>query len=231
MKVQLHSHALLNRTRLILLVVVPALLPLGALALFAWLPNPLLKYFFFTKGWMAWTLTEYAIHRWSFHEKKIKGNKERGLLNHTYHHTHPTDMIITPFMRSMAIVAFILSVWSLLQGPVLLTYFTGWLSGLALYSLMHYFLHQSIAVKIFPTLVKQHIWHHTKYADKCFGVSTTFWDRVFKTLPAEFGMLPERTIRFYYANDALSESSLANVVRLLHAGKMAPMKVQDISTN
>jgi sterol desaturase/sphingolipid hydroxylase (fatty acid hydroxylase superfamily) len=216
MKTQTSTFSLFNRTRLILLVVVPALLPLGAIALFAWLPTPLLKYFFFTKGWMAWTLTEYAIHRWSFHEKKHKGNKERDLFNHTYHHTHPTDMIITPFMRGLAVLTLILSVWSLFQGPVLLTYATGWLSGLALYSMLHYFLHQSIAVKIFPTLVKQHIWHHTKYADKCYGVSTIFWDKVFNTLPKEFKQLPEHAIRFYYKHESMEQNKIEKIVLKLY---------------
>jgi len=216
MKTQSHTTSLVNRTRLILLVVVPALLPLGAMAFFAWLPTALLKYFFFTKGWMAWTLTEYAIHRWSFHEKKTKGNRDRDMFNHTYHHTHPTDMIITPFMRSLALLTLILAVWSLFQGPVLLTYFTGWLSGLALYSMMHYFLHQSIAVKIFPTLVKQHIWHHTKYADKCYGVSTIFWDKVFKTLPAEFKQLPEQAIRFYYKHESMEQNKIDTIVHKLY---------------
>jgi sterol desaturase/sphingolipid hydroxylase (fatty acid hydroxylase superfamily) len=216
MKNQQSSPAFINRTRLILLVVIPALLPLGAMAFFAWIPTPLLKYFFFTKGWMAWTLTEYAIHRWSFHHKQDKGNRERDLFNHTYHHTHPADMIITPLMRSLALVALGLSAWSLLQGPVLLTYFTGWLSGLALYSIMHYFLHQSIAVKIFPTLVKQHIWHHTKYADKCFGVSTIFWDRAFKTLPKEFKQLPVNAIRFYYKHESMEQNKIERIVHKLY---------------
>ncbi len=229
MKAQIIHASSISRARLLLLVIVPALLPLGAIVAFAWLPAPLLKYFFFTKGWMAWTLTEYGIHRWAFHKKQPKVNRERDLFNHTFHHTHPADMIITPFMRSLAIVVFVLSIWSLFQGPVLLTYFTGWLSGMAIYSLMHYFLHQSVAAKVFPNLVKAHIWHHTKYANKCFGVCTTFWDRIFKTLPAEFGLLPERSIRFFYADAALTEPSVAKMLYLLNDNKIALKTGQDIT--
>lgn len=221
--------ACVARTRLLLLGVIPALLPLGAIACYQWLPPALLKYFFFTKGWVAWTFTEYCIHRWAFHEKQDKRNKQRDLFNHLHHHTHPADMQITPLMRLAAVVVIASGIWSLLAGPVWLAYFTGWLFGLSLYSIMHYLLHQSYASLLFPNIVKQHIWHHCRYHNLCFGVSTTFWDRVFKTLPAEFGNLPERTIRFYYADAALSESSLAKIMLRLNKGKQTRLKVPDFS--
>ncbi|HSC54149.1 MAG TPA: sterol desaturase family protein [Phnomibacter sp.] len=211
----------MNRTRLILAVVIPALLPLGAMAFFKWLPAPVLKYFLFTKGIMAWTLTEYSIHRWAYHTKKEKANQERDMFNHLYHHTHPGDMLITPWMRLLALAAFGFAIWSLVAGPVLLTYLTGFVAGLAAYSLMHYFLHQPIAATIIPKLVKQHIWHHTKYSNKCFGVCTTFWDRVFKTQPAEFRELPETAIRFYYKHEDAKANDVSKIVRKLCAGRMA----------
>jgi 4-hydroxysphinganine ceramide fatty acyl 2-hydroxylase len=217
----------LNRTRLILLVAIPALLPLGAIALYNWLPVLLLKYFFFTKGWIAWTLTEYSMHRWAFHEKLEKRDNPKDPFNHLQHHTHPGDMLITPVMRGLGILAVGFAIWSLSSGPVLLTYFTGWLCGLALYSFMHYFLHQPVAARIVPNLVRQHIWHHCKYPDKCFGVCTTFWDNAFKTLPADFHALPESRIRFYYAHHCLPAMQIHAVIHdLNNHSKALPEKIK-----
>ena len=54
------TRLLLLRTRFLLFTVTPALLPLGGLVLYTWLPEALLKYFFFTKGWVPGPLLNIA---------------------------------------------------------------------------------------------------------------------------------------------------------------------------
>ena len=209
-------HAIISRTKLILIVVIPALLPLGGLLFRAWLPEPLLKYFFFTKGLVAWTLTEYIMHRWAFHGNEDHGRgKETDRYRHHHHHTHPSDIAITTWMRILAVAVMLLSLLGLMFWGYWIAYPLGWLTGLAAYSVMHYILHQSFAVKWLPNLVRQHIWHHCKYPNKCYGITSTFWDRIFKTQPAEFKMLPEKIIRFYYQEEGLSQEETEEVVKRL----------------
>lgn len=76
---------------------------------------------------------------------------------------------------------------------------------------MHWFVHQHYSANIFPNLVKQHIWHHCKYTNKCFGVTSIFWDKLFKTLPAEFKNLPQKSIDFYYTKEQLDEETLGKL--------------------
>lgn len=215
----------IQRTRILLCVIIPALLPLGGIALFQWLPTAVLKYFFFSKGIVAWTFTEYCAHRWAFHGRPNKSSRDRDMFNHTYHHTHPADMIITPFVRLLCAAVLIAAAWGLVAGSVWVAYPLGWLSGLASYLFMHYFLHQPAAVKYVPSLVKQHIWHHCKYHDKCFGVVSTFWDRVFKTQPAHFRELPEKMVRFYYSHHQLGEPYIEMIKHRLAAKSWTVVKL------
>ena len=55
--------------------------------------------------------------------------------------------------------------------------------GYLLYSFVHRATHVAKPPKNFKYIWKHHSLHHFKYPDKAFGVSTTFWDRVFGTMP------------------------------------------------
>jgi 4-hydroxysphinganine ceramide fatty acyl 2-hydroxylase len=59
----------------------------------------------------------------------------------------------------------------------------GIIVGYIAYDLMHYFLHfSSPKAGYLRYLKKYHMQHHYKNGQEGFGVSSTFWDHVFKTL-------------------------------------------------
>lgn len=203
------------RAKLILTGAIPALIPWGPVFLSGYLPDLLFRYFLFTKGWVAWTLIEYCMHRWAFHGHQGKGSKQKDIFNHNHHHTHPENMILNNLHRTLSVLLVLFCCTSLFAGPAWLVYPAGLVSGASVYILMHWFIHQGIATRFFPVLVRQHIWHHCKYPNKCFGVTSIFWDRLFKSLPVNFGLLPERIIRFYYAHEALPEEELIKTMARL----------------
>ena len=205
------------RAKMILMVVIPALIPFGAILFYNVLPTLATRYFLFTKGWVAWTLIEYCMHRWTFNRDRHDDGKREYPYNHNHHHAHPDNLRLNAMHRSIGFTVILASLATLFTGPVLLSYIAGLLSGGALYILMHWFLHRHFASYIFPSLVRQHIWHHCKYPNKCYGVTSTFWDKAFKTLPAEFKTLPEKVIRSYYKHEGLDEEVLSKMEKRINA--------------
>jgi hypothetical protein len=154
---------------------------------------------FFT-GWVGWTFSEYMTHRYLMYAAK----KENWIIdfNHTYHHTHPTNIKISGTQRRFllvgCIILLILCIW-------MNNYFTlaaGFLCGFPGYTLMHFFLHQKNAQIFFGKLVKYHIYHHCKYPDKCFGISVTWWDDIFGTIPVNPGVINDRIMDFYFMHES-----------------------------
>jgi sterol desaturase/sphingolipid hydroxylase (fatty acid hydroxylase superfamily) len=67
---------------------------------------------------------------------------------------------------------------------------------------MHFLLHQKAAQNFFKKLVKYHIYHHCKYHDKCYGVSVTWWDDLFGTVPGKSCSVSQRIINFYFNKES-----------------------------
>ncbi|HSK14075.1 MAG TPA: sterol desaturase family protein, partial [Phnomibacter sp.] len=176
------------------------------------------------KGWVAWTLVEYCMHRWAFHKDSKDEKKDKKQNNHDHHDKHPQDINITGIHLALGSMIIFAGIYSLFQGPLLITYFAGFFSGGAVYMLMHWLLHQHYTSSLFPLLVKQHIWHHCKYPDKCYGVTTLFWDKTFKTLPLEFRTLPEKIIRFYYHHEGLDDDKIFQLERRINRTKKAEVQ-------
>ena len=62
-------------------------------------------------------------------------------------------------------------------------FFPGFFLGYLFYSFLHRATHVSKPPKRFKYLWKHHSLHHYKHPDKAFGVSNTFWDHIFGTMP------------------------------------------------
>ncbi|MCW3117201.1 MAG: fatty acid hydroxylase, partial [Chitinophagaceae bacterium] len=91
-------------------------------------------------------------------------------------------------------------------------YFTlvdGFVTGFTCYSFMHIMLHMKWSGKLFPQLHEFHIHHHCKYPDKCFGITFTWWDHLFGTIPLKDAAITERIRAFYYKNEN-SNRAIAN---------------------
>ncbi|MGZ3952699.1 MAG: sterol desaturase family protein [Flavisolibacter sp.] len=158
-------------------------------------------------GWCTWTFIEYILHRFWMHDRDSGSRMSE---YHQYHHTHPTERVITnthrvlmvAILAMLALVAFYLDNY--------FTLFVGFCFGTEGYFLMHEMIHLKVGQRLFGKLVRYHIYHHCKYPNTCYGVSVTWWDDLFKTVPAA-PILTQRIIDFYFnGNTKDSKSPLMN---------------------
>jgi sterol desaturase/sphingolipid hydroxylase (fatty acid hydroxylase superfamily) len=119
----------------------------------------------FAGGFVAWTLAEYAIHRWVLHYLLPT--------QHSLHHASPNEPIIHIFWQIWVCFGFAY----FLVGPAFLE---GSLVAYAWYLFAHYGAHHSRDT-LPASLVKHHNIHH-KFSNRNFGVSTMLWDRLFGTI-------------------------------------------------
>jgi sterol desaturase/sphingolipid hydroxylase (fatty acid hydroxylase superfamily) len=131
-------------------------------------------------GAFAFSLVEYAIHRWLFHSS----SSFMSALHHT-HHASPQGPTSLPCISS-AVVSLVL--WRLAVdavGPGIAAFFLcGFFGWYFVYAALHHFEHHT-AINHLPSRWLQRRWanhtlHHRR-ADTNFGVTTSLWDRVFRT--------------------------------------------------
>jgi sterol desaturase/sphingolipid hydroxylase (fatty acid hydroxylase superfamily) len=136
-------------------------------------------------GCFVFTLVEYAIHRWGFHS-------DASFMTpiHQEHHDIPLNRTALPFFTSPGASLILWSIFRPLLGQEIACFFlSGVLAGYFCYSLLHHIEH-NVRVKrglrrIPPFSWLQarwaaHVVHH-RLSDKNYGVTTSFWDRVFGT--------------------------------------------------
>jgi len=137
-------------------------------------------------GWLAWTLTEFTLHRWVFHYKGPKAWQRRFyFIAHGVHHDYPQDAkrLVMPLGISVPVgLSFFLIADALAARPIACAMFVGFVSGYLLYDGIHYFTHHLKARgRIGKFLKKHHMVHHHTGVDGLYGVSSPLWDFVFRT--------------------------------------------------
>lgn len=127
-------------------------------------------------GVAAWTLIEYAVHRFILH------GLEPFLSWHAEHHERPTALMSTPTLLSTSLVASLVFLPGLLAAGLwrasALT--LGVTAGYLAYSLTHHATHHWRSRG--PWMTRRKRWHarHHHMAG-CYGVSCSFWDRLLGT--------------------------------------------------
>ena len=128
-------------------------------------------------GYMAWGLSEYAFHRWLYHQP-------HGMLadGHRIHHEDPVVLIAMPWFM---IPTTIFGLWYLCSVMLRLPFFAaglaGWLAGSVWYGVVHHSHHHwAMRNPWLRTLRVSHRIHH-QFPEWDFGVTTRLWDRVFGT--------------------------------------------------
>lgn len=116
-------------------------------------------------GAIAWTISEYAVHRFVLHDLM--------LTFHNKHHARPHEIIAEPIWKIWAVFAAVY----LVAGGVILA---GGLLAYTWYLFVHHCAHHA-RTALPAALLKHHDGHH-RYATRNFGVSTTLWDHVFGTV-------------------------------------------------
>jgi sterol desaturase/sphingolipid hydroxylase (fatty acid hydroxylase superfamily) len=139
-------------------------------------------------GIVAWTLTEYWLHRTFFHwEPDAKWGPTMHFFVHGVHHKWPRDKyrLVMPPAVSITLFFGFLAIWWLLLGDYGLAFHAGFVVGYMAYDLTHYYVHHGKPkLTYFKKLRRHHMSHHfnDKYKEARFGVSTRIWDRVFGTM-------------------------------------------------
>ncbi|PSS29014.1 Dihydroceramide fatty acyl 2-hydroxylase [Actinidia chinensis var. chinensis] len=139
-------------------------------------------------GVFVWTLLEYSLHRFLFHIRTTSywGNTIHYLL-HGCHHKHPMDGLRLVFPPAGAVILAV-PLWSMVKlvapssiAPALMG---GGLLGYIMYDCTHYYVHHGKPAKgVSSSLKRYHMNHHFRIQDKGFGITSSFWDIVFGTLP------------------------------------------------
>jgi sterol desaturase/sphingolipid hydroxylase (fatty acid hydroxylase superfamily) len=139
----------------------------------------------FAVGFVAWTLSEYWLHRTLFHwQPGGKLGEQFHFLVHGVHHKWPSDryrLVMPPWVNLTLLV--------IVATPVLLitpTYgwglLAGYVFGYMVYDVMHYWLHHGRFQSTYMKRLKaHHMNHHHNPKPRKYGVSFMVWDHVFGT--------------------------------------------------
>lgn len=146
-------------------------------------------------GIFIWTLSEYLLHRFVFHMPAHGKRMERIVfLFHGVHHAQPQckTRLVMPPVVSLPLAAifyglFVLIIQYILRGAGWVApLFTGFGIGYLAYDLTHYATHHfPMRSGYMKYLKRNHMQHHYKTPHKRFGVTSSIWDWVFGTLPAD----------------------------------------------
>ncbi|EOZ98528.1 putative fatty acid hydroxylase [Indibacter alkaliphilus LW1] len=155
-------------------------------------------------GYLAWTFTEYFMHRFWMHSTYRKLDNTPYHM-HMNHHKHPTEIRITGRQRTFSIVSAIAISALAVYWNNYFTLFAGFLNGFLIYSMVHYILHQRWGKFLFPNVQRVHMHHHGKHPDKGFSFSTTLWDWLFGTLPPKESTISEKMKAYYFDGKAKND--------------------------
>jgi sterol desaturase/sphingolipid hydroxylase (fatty acid hydroxylase superfamily) len=138
-------------------------------------------------GALGWTLIEYLLHRGLLHyHAQVAAIQNIIAKLHLGHHREPFDeaKITVPVSASLPIAFSLLGLFRLLAGSweaaaVLLT---GTIVGYLYYEVVHFRIHRGLRRgRLLDWQRANHLFHHYKDSDRCFGVTTPLWDWVFGT--------------------------------------------------
>lgn len=135
-------------------------------------------------GIAAWTLLEYLVHRFVFHRHAV------GQRLHQLHHDHPSDPDAERSSLSTPLLAFpigylLIGAAGVEDGSAI---FAGLLLGYLAFIAVHYAVHRwpiEPGSRLYPAKLR-HLTHHC-LEDCNFGVTTIFWDIVFRTQARAIG--------------------------------------------
>lgn len=141
---------------------------------------------YFFLGLFVWTFTEYFLHRFVFHwELPGEWGKQIHFIFHGVHHDYPHDskrLVMVPTVSIPLAVLFYYLFYLMLGEMNVAPFFVGFLIGYLFYDMTHYAVHHfNLKSKFWLELKQHHMVHHYKDDHNGFGVSSKFWDLVFRT--------------------------------------------------
>ncbi len=141
----------------------------------------------FLAGFFAFTLIEYIMHRFVFHlQPKTEKQEKFAYTVHGVHHDYPKDKdrLAMPPPLSLILSTLFFGFYYVIMGNMVFGFLPGFLMGYASYLWVHYMVHAFKPPKnFFKVLWVHHGIHHYKDPHNAFGVSSPFWDVIFRTMP------------------------------------------------
>lgn len=140
----------------------------------------------FLAGIAVWTIVEYLLHRFVFHFHPKSEKMQRFFWTfHGVHHDYPQDskrLVMVPAISiPLAVIFYLLFDW-LLPENYIYAFFPGFIAGYLFYDITHYAIHHfGFKNKFWLKLKQYHMKHHYRHPDYGYGVSSPFWDKVFRT--------------------------------------------------
>ena len=131
-------------------------------------------------GLATWSLVEYAMHRFVLH------GMEPFKTWHAKHHERPCALISAPTMLSATLITLLVFIPALIASSVwsAISLTLGVTTGYLAYALCHHATHHWRANRNWLKERKRwHAIHHRRGGAECFGVTSTLWDRAFRTGP------------------------------------------------
>jgi len=148
------------------------------------LPILLVVALFFV-GVLIWTLLEYVIHRQIFHyQPTTPVGKKLHFIVHGVHHDYPNDAkrLVMPPVISIPLAIIFYVLFLLLFGKGAPAIWAGLVAGYVCYDSIHYAIHHfPMQSRLLNRLKQHHLRHHFHNDQAGYGVSSPFWDYVFRT--------------------------------------------------
>lgn len=138
-------------------------------------------------GVLLWTLLEYLIHREVFHyEPTTRIGKKLHFIMHGVHHDYPNDAkrLVMPPVISIPLAIFFYALFVLIFGSIIApAIWAGLVAGYVCYDSIHYAIHHFPMKSRWLNRLKQHHLRHHFHDDQAgYGVSSPFWDYIFRTI-------------------------------------------------
>jgi sterol desaturase/sphingolipid hydroxylase (fatty acid hydroxylase superfamily) len=134
----------------------------------------------FAVGMGAWTLLEYALHRWVLHRVPIIAPM------HEAHHRSPRALLGTPTPVTLAMIwtLFFLPTWWHWSFNAASGLTAGVMVGYMWYGILHHVAHHgrpALLAAWASGQVRRHLRHHYSKRPVNFGFTTALWDHLFGT--------------------------------------------------
>ncbi|MFA6219023.1 MAG: sterol desaturase family protein [Erythrobacter sp.] len=140
---------------------------------------------FIVAGLIAWTATEYMLHRFVFHFEPDSQRLQRVIfIIHGNHHADPKDPLrnLMPPIISLPVGGVIWVLSFRVFGPVGTWFFLGFMTGYVGYDLVHYACHQwPMRGRLARALKTHHMHHHHHRARGNYAITGMVWDRILST--------------------------------------------------
>src|SRR5277367_4366610 len=141
----------------------------------------------FILGLFVWTFTEYIMHRFVFHympEDKPWAQRMHFIF-HGVHHDYPSDakrLVLPPSVSIPLATGFFFLFNAILPVNYIWGFFPGFILGYLFYDESHYAIHHfNFKGNIWKKIKQHHMLHHYQDPDKGYGVSSPFWDKIFRS--------------------------------------------------